>query len=673
MAGSIVSLTLFTLFTIFTIFTLTILFVVMYTCPDGVPIHAKSLPSPVVSQTPEKVLHNTEICKRITDLFSQLDIKHVVVWGFPLHYHTHSYIHEAFVRAAESVGSVSVLWVPQLAYDRPHEPLPPYTGPVDNVLFITEGQVVDGIPQSDQSWYIFHNVLQRDGVDFSKIPTRRILNLQYWSHDCTPVSKPLFDEFHRLSDDMNTIYMPWATNLLPHEFEELVKLESNADEVVIIGQNGPEYFESNAKFMSSTSLTFQHKNANVTQEDMIKYTRKAKCAPALVTGWQKDHGYIPCRIMKNISYGQVPVTNSVTSSAMLHFNTICDEDEAALAVKFDLVLKPENLEKTRAIQYNAHKLVNQRHTYLNRLECILFALSVRNSKQTRKQLNVLHFAGHEGWSRYVQHVAKELNWNLKTNSTDILDTDAIIISDSSYQLGENFLDNYKGKVIICGVSPARVLEEATTNYSDRVRVVSSTKLERVHAINQGIFWTGPFADAIICPFLNAIRPFANEPNIELSNIPSDIQISKSDYLFVPPYENDNNFVDYDFLHSNNILFYHGTYKTYNGPDDLVGFKAILHIPNQNTIVALFENLLRGIVHYIPSKSFLLKLVQCPPELLFGIYNPSTADMFVMFDSWEDFKTKLDQNEHESKTLIVQNWSKRESENSLFMWKNLVEN
>ena len=111
----------------------------------------------------------------------------------------------------------------------------------------------------------------------------------------------------------------------------------------------------------------------------------------------------------------------------------------------------------------------------------------------------------------------------------------------------------------------RLFEKVTETYSDRVRVVSYTKIERAYALDKNTCWTGPFADAVI-------KPVGDQLSTTVSGLPQEVQDRKGEYLFIPPYLNDEKLIDYHFLKSNGILHYRGRY---NGPDDLIGFKAIL--------------------------------------------------------------------------------------------------
>jgi hypothetical protein len=216
-----------------------------------------------------------------------------------------------------------------------------------------------------------------------------------------------------------------------------------------------------------------------------------------------------------------------------------------------------------------------------------------------------------------------------------------------------------------------LLVKTSREHSDQVRVVSYTKLERIYALDMGIFWDGPFADAVLKPVCNASHP----PPAD-SFIPEEVRARKSEYLFIPPYLNDEKLISFKTLDQYNVLYYRGRY---NGPEDLVGFKAILHIPYAASNLALFENLQRGLVYYLPSETFQRELLKQHQWFSGGFerfqysewYDLKMRHLFVYFDSWTDLLQKLQQNAHQSLIPIIQDWSKNETLYSLCQWNVLA--
>jgi hypothetical protein len=73
-----------------------------------------------------------------------------------------------------------------------------------------------------------------------------------------------------------------------------------------------------------------------------------------------DWGYIPCRVMKNISYGQLGMTNSKAVYEFFEGMVIYNEDSKQLF--YDGVSKMNDHEFIK----NQMMLVKENHTYINR-------------------------------------------------------------------------------------------------------------------------------------------------------------------------------------------------------------------------------------------------------------------------------------------------------------------
>jgi hypothetical protein len=110
---------------------------------------------------------------------------------------------------------------------------------------------------------------------------------------------------------------------------------------------------------------------------------------------------------------------------------------------------------------------------------------------------------------------------------------------------------------------------------------------------------------------------------------------------------------------------------YNGPDDLVGFKGVLHFPYQASNLFLFENIQRGIVHFVPSEKFLAMAKESTEPYMpckatkywldsfqdSEWYLPENKDLFVYFDSWDDLAHKINTLDYETqrkKILLIGN-------------------
>ena len=84
---------------------------------------------------------------------------------------------------------------------------------------------------------------------------------------------------------------------------------------------------------------------------------------------------------------------------------------------------------------------------------------------------------------------------------------------------------------------------------------------------------------------------------------------------------------------------------YNGPEDLKEFKGVLFFPYAFSNLALFENLQRGIVHFVPTQRFLNQLRFIRGGMHGNLdwcewYFNEFKDVLIYFDSWADLHNKV---------------------------------
>lgn len=293
-----------------------------------------------------------------------MQIQKIVIWGHKLHSHTHSYIHAGFYKAFQYLG-YDTYWFDKNDSISNFD----FTGS----LFLTEGQVIENMPLRNDCFYILHNV---DYDKHKSIPENRKIIIQVYTTDCNNRDIPDKErKFHYYCN--NTLYFPWATDLLPHEIDENIKNCRNhktEKTVNFIGMTTPPWTELSKK-LKKHNIKFQsfggtfktvHKN-NKDFEENMKLIQTSIIAPSLQTKWQVEHGYIPCRIFKNISYGKMGVTNNPYVNELFENKLIYNDNIEELtkqALKFE-----ENPNKFDII-VSLMENVRDNHTYLNRIKYI---------------------------------------------------------------------------------------------------------------------------------------------------------------------------------------------------------------------------------------------------------------------------------------------------------------
>jgi hypothetical protein len=302
-------------------------------------------------------------------LHAEHPVRHVakvVLWGHKLHTHTHSYIHWGFSRAFAHLG-YATYWFDQ------HDDLSTFD--FANTLFITEGQVDAGIPIRDDCYYIIHNC--RPEKYRPLLANGHALILQVYTHDCLKRNDPALAFCFHYDLTQPIIYMPWATDLLPYEIEAIQnKLHTLAPRkklATFVGSIATGTFGNQSEIMafkramSEHGIEFHHGGVNNKSMDQnIQMMQSALLAPALQGAWQCEHGYIPCRIFKNISYGAMGITNSDVVYQLFDKKIVYNAN--AYQLGHDAIARAHTW--TITDQQELMNIVKTKHTYLNRIELL---------------------------------------------------------------------------------------------------------------------------------------------------------------------------------------------------------------------------------------------------------------------------------------------------------------
>lgn|SRR3990167_7915947 len=304
---------------------------------------------------------------------SNLKIDKVVIWGHKLHTHTSSYVHNAFYRAFKHLG-YETYWFDDND-DVSHINF-------SNSLFYTEGQVDINIPMRDDCYYITHNCY-KDKYYPLRIK-KRCLTQQVFTNDCFkydlthPVDGICYSVEHK------SIFMYWGTDLLPHEIDSMkfkVKpLQQKEKNIYWIGTLGGGFFGNEEQIMpfmeeaQKNELRFIHKTM-ISPEENIQLVQNSFIAPTICGKWQCDVGFVPCRTFKNISYGQMCVTNSETINKLFKGRVIFNTDTKQLF--YDSIKYLESMDQKEL--FNLMDYVRDNHTYIQRIEWMLKIFDKVNS------------------------------------------------------------------------------------------------------------------------------------------------------------------------------------------------------------------------------------------------------------------------------------------------------
>jgi hypothetical protein len=313
------------------------------------------------------ITHTTYSCRN--GIAHDIPFTQVVVWGHKLGTHTHSYIHWAFARTFKHLG-YPVYWLDNTddisTYDLSHS------------LFITEGQVDQKIPLRTDSWYITHNCAHEKYKWLHK--QGHAIALEVYSTDCLKHSIQKLEPYIWYNLEKHIIYMPWATDLLPHEIDTIKQQLPTVKKERAVRFIGSRWggWQGNLDAIDNCARACRHNKIsfelikNVAFEDHIRLVQTALVAPAIQGNWQCEHGYIPCRIFKNISYGNYGVTNSKTVYELFDKKILYHENTYTLMNQaFEYINHV-----TLADQYTLMDFVRDKHTYINRIDSLLTFLSM---------------------------------------------------------------------------------------------------------------------------------------------------------------------------------------------------------------------------------------------------------------------------------------------------------
>jgi len=317
----------------------------------------------------------TSHCIGIDQVTTTLPFKKVILWGHKIGCCPHAYIHQGFYRTFKHLG-YDTYW-----FDNTDDVS---NFNFSNALFITEGQVDQKIPVRKDCFYVIHNCNPDKYTKAKNLG--HCITLQVYTHDCVTRNLTWLDNCMCYDLASEIIYLPWATDLLPHEIEQnkqSVRTSKKKNEFVFIGSLGGGEFgnidQANRfnKAALENGIKFNH-TSRCSMETNIDLVKDAYMAPALQGEWQVRQGYIPCRIFKNISYGAFGITNSKTVYDLFHGKIVYNSDEYQLF--YDAKEKLDNLDINEL--YELMDFVKDKHTYINRIHDLLWFLETVYASKT---------------------------------------------------------------------------------------------------------------------------------------------------------------------------------------------------------------------------------------------------------------------------------------------------
>ncbi|HRI32890.1 MAG TPA: hypothetical protein PLD02_03985 [Saprospiraceae bacterium] len=309
----------------------------------------------------------------------------IILWGYPYKSDTLSYVWHGFFKAFRALGH-EITWYEDTPDGRS---VATFHERFKDAVVICEEYQTKYLPILENTIYLVHTCIKPEKY-LGKC--KRLIDLRYNTdyQDHTTNYKYHLDRFQcekigplayfERSLDFDKLYLSWATDLLPTEINLADALTPREKISYFIGtkyQNGVNGHENATalnmwiKACQDHKIDFCHIDpwlTPVTDEENHRLIRSSYLSPDLRAQRDINIGYIPCRIFKNISYGQIGLTNSQAVHNALEHLTIYHSDPHEL---FNLGVKYK--ENFARIQHQMN-YVRQNHTYINRVKSILSIL-----------------------------------------------------------------------------------------------------------------------------------------------------------------------------------------------------------------------------------------------------------------------------------------------------------
>lgn len=314
----------------------------------------------------------------------------IILWGYPLYSHTHSFLHYGYEKAFKSLG-YEVYWTTN-----------PNSTDFNNSIIITEGYATQNLPIVKSSTYIVHVLGNKTGFANKFLnKVKRLIDMRYlckfWKDknydyvmDKNKLTKISDSTYFEKGSPYDILYTVWATDLLPHEFnfeDRFIEREKKFFYVGTIGgglggindcQKAPDEYD-NVPHIMPFIRACQENNIEIvtscpwktpkTNEENRELIRKSYLAPDFRHNAMLAWGYVPCRIFKNISYGQLGMTNS--EAIYEFFNKMLIYNKDGYQLFYDGQNQKNNFDLIKEQMY----YVQQNHTYLNRVKDILAVIN----------------------------------------------------------------------------------------------------------------------------------------------------------------------------------------------------------------------------------------------------------------------------------------------------------
>lgn len=295
-----------------------------------------------------------------------------VIWGYPEHSHTHSYIHYGFYKALKYLG-YDVEWIGDFEKNQNIN--------LENCIIITEVGCKKFLPIIDSAKYLIHN-LQNDFIDINQ---KNVYNfLVYHEKYSWNSDQEKIDEYSWYDKRTKTPVIMWGTDLLPNEIDNIVPslYDGNKEEIYFVGTIQGNNLIKFAHICADNGKNFTNLGGYTGFDDVengLSFFDYEKSITAVRDSYisfdirEEQHlnnGYVACRIFKNMSYGKWVGTNSLKVKKFFGDRITINDNLNQLY--FDIVSDYKKCDMN-TLRDNMN-YVKENHTYLNRINSLVSIL-----------------------------------------------------------------------------------------------------------------------------------------------------------------------------------------------------------------------------------------------------------------------------------------------------------
>ena len=236
----------------------------------------------------------------------------IIIHGFPLYSHTLSYVFYGFEKAAKHMGH-EVFWFDNNSH-------PPHSDPIyKDAIFLTEGSVDGKLPIRSDGTYIVHSIHPDKVREKYLGKVKRFVDLRYnhvwhsddvysYTLDKTKTTKIGPCCYLEPDSDYYKLYMSWACDLLPHEFnfDDIYLPREDPPAIYFLGtisdQGRCENMSTIRPFIEScnkANVVFKHNcpwQRPLTFEQVRYFTQKSLLGVDLRGPELIRNGYVPSRV-----------------------------------------------------------------------------------------------------------------------------------------------------------------------------------------------------------------------------------------------------------------------------------------------------------------------------------------------------------------------------------------